>query len=232
MIDEELAEHLHSGLFHLEFAREMLLRTGNVEAFDRWPWQWGNEVYTGVPDAQVLEENVNTALKMTEPRLTADVSPVEYLNDRRAEWWRALLHPDGRRAESEKEMPVTEPDFACALTISSPDAAVLKRYRAGMALLLPALDLFFHDPDPELPPYSWPGGRWIPPEREPPAPNFVILVDSFNGHPPDTIYNLTRRLVDVWEREGRRGAAALATATAPGSASTFTRRTTFGGRNR
>ncbi len=223
LFDEELADHLFSGLFHLEFAREMLLRTGNVRAFERHGWAWGNEAYTGMPEADVVEDNLNTLFQMTEPRLSAGVLALAYLNGVCEEWWRAVLHPDGRRAEEARELPVRDEDFGYALIVSSSDAALLERYRLGLLRRDPTLRTFAHDPESDPRP-SW-RRRGSRTDRKPTPPNFLLLIDPWSGALLDTIYNLARRLVTVWESERSPRVAATRRTRA-----TFARRTTFGRR--
>lgn len=229
MFDEEFAEHLYSGLFHLEFAREMLLRTGNVRAFERYGWAWGDEAYTGMPESHVVEDNLSTLFQMTEPRLSARVSALVYLNEASDEWWRAVLHPDGRRVQHAKELHIQEEDFGYGMVVSCPDAALLERYRSGLARLDPMLRIFVHDPEPQPHPPTW-MRRSSPPASEPTTPNFLLLIDPWSGASTDTIYNHARRLVGVWESERSRRVAATRRLE-----QTFTRQTTFGpthGRNR
>ena len=203
MFDETLEDHIRSGLFHLEFAREMLLRTGSVRAFERHDWAWGDEAYTGMPEADHVEGNLNTLFQMTEPRLRADVLALHYLNESREEWWRAVLHPDGRRAENARELHLREEDGGSALIVSSADVSLLGRYRQSLARLDPVLRFFVHDPEPP-PPWTWRGPT---PEPEPTPPNFMLLIDPWSGDPMTTMYNIARRLVGVWESERSRRTA-------------------------
>ena len=228
MFDETLEDHIRSGLFHLEFAREMLLRTGSVRAFERHDWAWVDEAYTGMPEADHVEGNLNTLFQMTEPRLRADVLALHYLNESREEWWRAVVHPDGRRAENARELRLREEDFGFALIVSSADVSLLERYRQGLARRDPVLRFFAHDPEPP-PPRTW-RGPTPGASPEPTPPNFMLLIDPWSGDPMTTMYNIARRLVGVWEseRESGRSRRSEATAATRRSRTTFVRQTTFG----
>lgn len=224
MFDEDLAVHLIAGLEHFEFAREMLLRIGNPGTFDRYGWAYGEEAYNGVPDTQVVEEQLLTILKMTEPRLAGDIYFVQYLNEGSDEWWTSILHPDGTRVESPDELPLWESDFGHALIISSREAALLERYRAGIAQKHPGLEFFVYNPEP--PPRSTMRPRRRPSTPpEPTRPNFLLLVDPCEANPIGTIYDLIRSLVAVWELEKDRPSKH---ANSGRGEQTFTPRTTFG----
>ncbi|MGF1472471.1 MAG: hypothetical protein ACFB50_12135, partial [Rubrobacteraceae bacterium] len=182
MFEEDLAIHLLAGLEHFEFAREMLLRIGNPGTFDRYGWAYGEEAYNGVPDTQVVEEQLLTILKMTEPRLAGDIYFVYYLNEGREEWWRGVLHADGTRVERAEELPLWESDFGHALIISSRDAALLEHYRAGVTRMNPTLEFFVYDPEP--PPRSTlRPGRRPSTSPEPTRPNFLVFVDPCEASP-------------------------------------------------
>ncbi len=232
MFDEELASHLFASLTHVEFAREMLLRVGNVETFERHGWAFGDEAYTGMPEMHVIEGHLITVLAMTEPRLTGDVSHVCSLNEGRDEWWRGVLHATGERAEEPEQLPLEEADFGHALIVSSSDPELLERYRAGLIRLNPAQQLFAHDPEPQRPPSVRLAARPLPPREAPTPPNFLVFLDPWDGGATDTAYAIIRRLVRVWETEKVRRAAAaqaVAQAVARRSGRTFPRPTTFGG---
>lgn len=220
MFDETLEEHVRSGLFHLAFGREMLLRTGSVRAFERYGWAWGDEAYTGEPEADLMEGNLKTLFQMTEPRLSADVLALDYLNEAWDQWWRAVLYPDGRRAEGARELGVREEDFGYAFIVSSADAALLERYRRGLERRSPALRFFVHDPEPPTPRTGQPS----PSDPGPEVRNFMLLLDAWSGDPMTAIYNIARNLVAVWETERARTVAAPVRR----PRTTFTRRTTFG----
>lgn len=224
MFDEDLAVHLLAGLDHFEFAREMLLRIEKPGTFDRYGWAYGEEAYNGMPDTQVVEDQLLTILKMTEPRLAGDIYFVQYLNEGRDEWWSSVLHADGSQVESPEELPLWELDFGHALIISSQETALLERYRVGIARTNPALEFFVYDPEP--PPRStMRPGRRPPTPPEPTRPNFLVFVDPCEASPVGTIYDLIRSLVGVWELEKTRNPRHT------GSTSreqTFTPQTTFG----
>lgn len=225
MFDEELCSHLLTSLVHFEFAREMLLRIGNTRAFERYGWSSGEETYTGLPETQVVEDQIGTVLKMTEPRLAADVYFIHYLDESRDDWWRGVRHADGTWVHSPEELPLEDLDFGHALVISSSDAALVERYRRGMARQNPALAFFVYDPEP-------PGRSAIRLARrysrppEPPRPNFLLFVDGWDASPLDTLYGLLRNLVGVWELEKAR--AAEQGAASRRAEQTFNSRTAFG----
>lgn len=224
MFDEDLALHLLASLEHFEFAREMLLRIKNPEAFDRYGWASGEEAYTGLPDTQVVEDQLLTILKMTEPRLAGDIYFVQYLNEGREEWWRGVLHADGSRVVNPEELPLWESDFGHALIMSSPEACLLERYRAGIASKNPALEFFVYDPEPPPRPTMRPARRPVIP-AEPTTPNFLVFVDPCEASPIGTIYDLIRSLVGVWELEKVRAAKHAGSTRRQ---QTFTPQTTFG----
>ena len=134
MFEEELQHHLLMGLDHLKFAREMLIRVGTpagVEAFNRHGWSFGEEVYTGLPETQVVEDQMNTVFEMTEARLAADLYFIDYLNEGREEWYRGVLHAGSSRVRDPNELPLHDLDFAHALVVSSSDAGLVENYRRG-----------------------------------------------------------------------------------------------------
>ena len=232
MFDEDLGYHFLLGLDHLKFAREMLLRVNTSaarEAFERSGWAFGEEAYTGMPELQIVEDQLNTIFAMTERRLAGDLYFIHYLNEGREEWWRGVLHADGLRVRDPEELPLHEPDFAHALIVSSPDDALVERYRRGLERAKPGLEFFVYDPEPLRHPSVRSRTRRTPP-REPPKPNFLIFIDPWDDSPLETLYDIFRHLVGVWEHErGRRMLGRRYTPVSPrGAAHTFTTRTTFG----
>ena len=230
MFDEDLGYHLLMSLDHLQFAREILLRVNTSEArtaFERYGWSFGEEAYTGLPELQVVEDQLNTIFAMTEPRLAGDLYFTHYLNEGRDEWWRGVLYADGTRVETLEELPFHEPDFAHALIVSSPDAALVERYRRGLAQANTELEFFIYDPEPPRHPSVRSRTRRTPP-REPPKPNFLIFIDPWDDSPLETLYDIFRHLVGVWEAgQRRRKQGRQAPANPRGAPRTFGPRATF-----
>lgn len=205
----ESLDHAWSGLEHLEYARNLLLRTRLVERFEQAGWAYGDEAYTGVPDYEVFDSQLNSVLYMIAPGLAGDIDHVQALNDGREEWWRGLLREDGKRIEDPDELFGEGGDeWAFILTITGRSAALVSAYRDGLKRLKPNLRTYQESPEPPEPekkPPVHPAGRrtpsWVrtPPVQPRTRHHFAVLMDLGTGSTViDHPYELFDLLVTIW----------------------------------
>ncbi|MCL6443708.1 MAG: hypothetical protein K6T83_09685 [Alicyclobacillus sp.] len=119
IVDDELREHLAESLYHLEFLRDFMRRTGFVEEINELGWPYGRDPNGGWGD-EIYDGQLNTMLRLLAPSLTGEATFTS--ND--AQIWNTCRLIDGVHEQDDVFF-----DLAFAILIKGEDAHEVEGWR-------------------------------------------------------------------------------------------------------